>query len=103
VYGQQFKPFLKMDITITIPNEIAKDVIEKAAKLRKSQQSLPGNHPRKNRVTVDVKLDDEDFLKAEILQNLLSDYKEVLRAEAMQEAGKKAAAEADAKIKALKL
>jgi hypothetical protein len=91
-----------MELIITLPAEVsADDIVKKVAQFRKvrAQQNARRNNTV---VSIDPKLSDKDFLVADILGSIINDYREMVRAEAMRDAGKAAVEDLDKKLKTKK-
>jgi hypothetical protein len=84
-------------ITITLPADLSADMIKKVASYRKA---LAQQNARRNNgvVTIDPKTSDEEFLVADITDKIFADYRDVVKGEAMRDAGKTALAELDKKL-----
>lgn len=87
----------KTTITINLPEEFGPDMIAKVAKLRKNKNRAQASQ-RQQALPVDDKLSDEEFLKAGILNDIVEDYKTMVKSEAMQKAGQEAVADLDKKL-----
>jgi hypothetical protein len=84
-------------ITITLPGDLGADIISKVAKLRRNKQRVAARQGNGTSM-IDEKKSDVDFIVSDILQSLITDYTQMVKSEAMQEAAKKAGEELDAKL-----
>lgn len=92
-------------LVIELPEELSEDIIAKAARFRKGRQrqALREAAQRGGAATaVNEELSDEDYLIAGIKEAIINDYAAVVKAEAMQEAGKKALEDLAEKLKTAK-
>lgn len=91
----------KITITIDLPGaDIAPDLIAKVAKYRKAKALAESRDPRKQGATkTDLNLPDQEYLKTEILNGIIDDFKTVVVSEAKQEAAAKARKALEEKLK----